>query len=306
MSAAATATSITRPSRTVEIVSKFVFIGLHLSPLLAIWTGVSLRAVLIGIALYWSRMFLITAGYHRYFSHRSFKTSRWFQFVLAFLGTACVQKGPIWWASTHRRHHKFSDTPEDVHSPVQRGFWYSHIGWIAANDHTHTDHRWVKDMNAFPELRWLGRYYFVAPVLLAIGCLLAAGWSGLVVGFLWSTIVLWHCTWTINSLSHVFGKRRYATTDTSRNNWFLALVTMGEGWHNNHHHYMNSANQGFFWWEIDVSYYILRGMAAVGLIWDLKKPPKQALVKDLIVAAPKPVVEEAAPPVAAPALGDAA
>jgi stearoyl-CoA desaturase (delta-9 desaturase) len=274
-----------RVNRIGEKVSLGVFLFIHLACLAAIWTGVTWRAVGIAVALYWVRMFAVTAGYHRYFAHRSFKTSRAFQFLLALVGTTCVQKGPLWWASVHRRHHRASDGPGDVHSPVQRGFWWSHVGWVVSDEHVDTDVRSVRDLARYPELVWLGTYHWVAPLTLAFACWLVAGWSGLIVGFACSTAILWHCTFTINSLAHVFGKRRYATTDASRNNWLLALITLGEGWHNNHHRYMNSVNQGFFWWEVDVSYYVLRALAAVGVVWDLRRPPARVLVEGALADA---------------------
>jgi stearoyl-CoA desaturase (delta-9 desaturase) len=303
----ADASDLVRPSHITERVSWVVFWLIHVGCVAAIWTGISARAAIIGVALYLLRMFVITGGYHRYFSHRGYKTSRAFQFILGLIGTMTVQKGPLWWASTHRKHHRFSDTELDVHSPKQRGFWYSHVGWVTSGDHIETDLRWVKDLAKYPELRWLGKYHFVAPVALAVLCYLAAGWSGLVVGFGWSTVLGWHITFTINSLSHVFGKRRFETGDTSRNNWILAILTMGEGWHNNHHYYQSTANQGFYWWEIDLTYYVLRALAAVGVVWDLRAPPEHVLElgregmrRGVVVGAPPapeaaPVVAEAAP-----------
>jgi stearoyl-CoA desaturase (delta-9 desaturase) len=268
---------VVRPSRIAERISYAVFWGLHFACLAAFWTGVSVRAAVLALVLYWTRMFVITAGYHRYFSHRTYRTSRLFQFLLGLVGTSTVQKGPLWWAATHRKHHRFSDEPEDIHSPRQRGFWHSHMGWITSQEFVATDLHWVKDLARFPELHWLGKYHFVAPSLLALACWWWAGWSGLVVGFGWSTVVLWHSTFTINSLAHVFGSRRYQTSDDSRNNWALALLTMGEGWHNNHHHYMGCARQGFFWWEVDASYYVLRALGAVGVVWGIKEPPAHVL-----------------------------
>ncbi len=268
-----------RRNRVTERISLFIFWGIHVACLSAIWTGVSARAVAIAIALYWLRMFAITGGYHRYFSHRTYKTSRWFQFALAWLGASSVQKGPLWWAATHRRHHRYSDLPGDVHSPRLHGFWQSHVGWIVGAKHVDTDMQLVKDLARYPELVWLNPFHWVPPVLLAALCYLIAGGSGLVVGFGWSTVALWHGTFTINSLSHLFGRQRFVTGDDSRNNWLLALITMGEGWHNNHHHYMKSVNQGFYWWEIDMSYYLLRGLAAVGLVWDLRRPPVRVLAQ---------------------------
>jgi len=245
----------------------------HLACVLVFFVPFTWAAVAVCAATFWLRMFAVTAGYHRYFSHRSFKTNRAFQFILALLGTSAVQKGVLWWASTHRLHHKFSDTENDVHSPIQRGFWWSHVGWILSNDYDQTDLKRVPDLARYPELCWLNDHFLVPPVALAVGLFLLGGMSWLVWGFFVSTTLLWHSSFTINSLAHVFGSRRYQTEDTSRNNLWLALLTMGEGWHNNHHHYMNSARQGFFWWEIDASYYVLRTLSWLGITWDLIEPP---------------------------------
>jgi len=224
------------------------------------------------VALYYLRMWLVTTTYHRYFSHRTFKTSRVFQFVLAFLAETSAQKGVLWWAANHRHHHRESDQPADVHSPLQDGFWWSHVGWILSDKYTETREEAIRDFARFPELRFLNRWYLLPPFLLAVGLFLIGGFPLLVWGFFVSTVVLWHGTFTINSLSHVFGSRRYKTTDTSRNNFLLALITCGEGWHNNHHYHQNTANQGWFWWEVDVSYYALKLMSALGLVWDLRLP----------------------------------
>jgi stearoyl-CoA desaturase (delta-9 desaturase) len=265
----------------------------HVMCLAALFTGVTWSAVGVCLFLFWLRMFGVTAGYHRYFSHRSYKTSRPFQFVLAVVGTLAVQKGVLWWAANHRLHHKESDQPGDVHSPVQRGFWWAHVGWILGPDFEATDLTRIQDMARFPELRWLNDHYLVPPVALAVLLYLLGGATWLVWGFFISTTVLWHATFTINSLAHVWGRRRYETTDASRNNVWLALLTMGEGWHNNHHCYMNSARQGFFWWEVDASYYILAGLARLGLVWDLHQPPRRLLVRERTAVAaemPAPVV----------------
>ncbi|MBI1814241.1 MAG: acyl-CoA desaturase [Deltaproteobacteria bacterium] len=250
----------------------------HVACALVLFTGVSWSAVAVGLATYWTRMFGITAGYHRYFSHRAFKTSRAFQFVLAVLGTTSVQKGVLWWAANHRNHHKYSDLPEDLHSPIQRGFWWSHVGWILSPDYDETLFERIPDMAKYPELRWLNQHYLVPPVTLAVALFMLGGMSWLVWGFFVSTVLLWHSTFLINSLAHVYGSRRYDTADTSRNNVWLALLTFGEGWHNNHHHFMNSVRQGFFWWEIDVSYYILKALSWVGITWDLIEPPARVRI----------------------------
>ena len=265
--------SIARPAdERVNWPRSIPFFVVHLLPLLAIFTGVTTRALILCAVLYFGRMFFITAGYHRYFAHKSYKTNRVFQFILAFGGASAAQKGALWWASHHRLHHRYSDTELDIHSP-QKGFWWSHVGWILANKYKDTDYDLIKDFSKYPELVWLNKHDWVAPWALGFASYFIAGWSGLLIGFFLSTVLLWHGTFTVNSLNHVFGKRRYATTDTSRNSAILAIWTMGEGWHNNHHYYAASARQGFFWWEFDASYYVLKGLSVVGVVRDLKVPP---------------------------------
>jgi stearoyl-CoA desaturase (delta-9 desaturase) len=253
------------------------FVVVHLVGFAAIWTGITWQAIAICVALYWLRIFAIGAGYHRYFAHRAYSTSRAFQFVLAVLSQSTAQKSVLWWAAKHRHHHLHSDTVEDVHSPRHKGFLYSHLGWIFARRHDTTDLVKIADFARYPELMWLHRYELVPAVILAVICFLVAGWSGLVVGFFWSTVLVYHATFCINSLAHVHGRKRYVTGDDSRNNWLLAFFTMGEGWHNNHHAYQSSVRQGFRWWEIDGTYYILKALSWTGLVWDLKAPPEQVL-----------------------------
>jgi stearoyl-CoA desaturase (delta-9 desaturase) len=262
------------------------FVGMHLMCLGVFVVGVSWVALGIALALYAVRMFAITGFYHRYFSHRAFKTSRALQFGFALLGATSVQRGPLWWAAHHRNHHRHSDTEHDVHSPVTRSFFWSHMGWFLTRGGFRTDRGAIRDLERFPELRWLDRFDILLPVLLATGLFLLGGWLErhhpalgtsaaqlLVWGFFVSTVVLFHATVTINSLAHRWGRRRYPTADESRNNWLLALLTFGEGWHNNHHHFPGAARQGFFWWEIDLTYYVLRLFALLGLVWDLKPVP---------------------------------
>ena len=272
--------SATKPSLNSMRDAGAAFWAVHVACLLAFYTGVSWSAFAVCLAMFWLRMFGVTAGYHRYFSHRSFKTTRAFQFILALCGTLAVQKGVLWWSANHRVHHKYSDQEGDVHSPVRNGFWWSHVGWILAADWEETQYDRIPDMAKYPELRWLNEHYLVPPVALAVILTLIGGLQWLVWGFFISTTVLWHSTFTINSLSHVFGSRRYETSDASRNNVWLALLTMGEGWHNNHHRYMNSCRQGFFWWEVDASYYILKALSWVGLVWDLQAPPARLLLPE--------------------------
>ncbi len=263
-------------------VTTVLFWAVHLAALIGIlYCGWSWRGVALAGGSYFVRMFVVTAAYHRYFAHRAFKTSRLFQFILALGAQSAAQKGVLWWASHHRWHHKYSDTPKDVHSAKLRGFWYSHIGWIAREDWTETDPAMVSDLSKFPELRFLDHasIEILPTVALALAFLFIGGAHGLVWGFFVPTVLLWHGSFSINSIAHLFGKRPYPTADDSRNNWLLAILTNGEGWHNNHHHYQSSANQSFHWWQIDVTYYLLRIMEVFGLVWDLRVPPPEVVAQ---------------------------
>lgn len=267
-------------------VNKFLFFALHLVPLLAFFTHVTTFDWIVCVTLYVVRMFFVTAGYHRYFSHRTFKTSRWFQAFLAFSSQTSAQKGILWWAANHRVHHRHSDTELDPHSRKVHGFWESHVGWIMGSSHEETDYSLVKDLAKYPELMWLNRYHWAPAFLLAVFVLLlgqlvnggnlhslSAGWSTLLIGFFLSTALLYHATFAINSLMHWIGKPRYITGDESKNSFPLAIISLGEGWHNNHHYYQSAARQGFFWWEVDVTYYVIRLLGALGLVWDIKEVP---------------------------------
>ncbi len=268
------------------------FIGMHLACLAIFWVDVQPIDWIVCGALYVIRMFGITAGFHRYFSHRSFKTSRGFQFFLAFLGQSSAQRGVLWWASKHRHHHKYSDTEEDVHSPVKHGFWYSHVLWIFSKQGRAPNYDLMKDFRKYPELVWLDKWERLPPFVLAVLVWAIFGWSGLVVGFFLSTVLLFHGTFTINSLSHVFGKQPYVTGDNSRNNLFLAIITLGEGWHNNHHHFPSATPQGFHWWQIDVTYYVLKVLSVFRVVWDLRLPP--AHVVEGVSKLPGATIEKAA------------
>jgi stearoyl-CoA desaturase (delta-9 desaturase) len=277
-------TPVGRQELCYSICGQFLF--MHLACLLAFWTGVSVAAVVVCIALYVVRMFAITAGFHRLFSHRSYRTGRLFQFMLAFVGTASYQKGPLWWAAHHRRHHLHVETEEDLHSPITRTIWQSHVGWFLTRESQATDVRLIPNLLKYRELRWLDKYYHLPPLTLAasmflLGLLLGryfpglgtSGWQMLIWGFFVSTVLLYHGTFTVNSAAHLFGGRRFETADNSRNNFLVALITLGEGWHNNHHHYPSSERQGLYWWEIDISHYTLRALAWAGVVSDLRKPP---------------------------------
>jgi stearoyl-CoA desaturase (delta-9 desaturase) len=244
------------------------------------------------VVLYAVRVFGVTGFYHRYFSHRTFKTSRPFQLFGAVIGNAAIQRGPIWWAAHHRNHHRYSDTEQDVHSPITQGFWRSHMGWFMTKEAFGTNERVVRDLLKFPELRFIERFDLLVPILLGIGLyglgayldakhpeLGTSGWQMFVWGFVISTVAVYHVTYSINSMAHVFGRRRFPTKDDSRNNFWLALATFGEGWHNNHHFYPGSARQGFYWWEIDITYYILVVLSWFRLVWDIRPVPDRVLVQ---------------------------
>lgn len=249
----------------------------HAAVLLVFVVGVSWPMVALAAALYAVRMFGITGGYHRYFSHRTYRTSRAFQFVMALIGAASMQKGPLWWAAHHRRHHRHSDQEGDLHSPGRQGFFWAHVGWILSTAHEETELQRVPDLAKYPELRWLDQWHAVPGVALAVGLFLWGGLPALVWGFFVSTVCCWHCTFMINSLTHMFGRRRYETKDDSRNSFLLAILTLGEGWHNNHHYWQSSTRNGFRWWEFDPTYYTLRALALLGIVWDLKEPPKHVV-----------------------------
>lgn len=272
--------------RDVEWYGSAAFLLFHLTPLLLFWTTWDWKWPLLAVASYYLRMFATTSGYHRYFAHRTYKTSRVYQFLIALLGSTALQKGVLWWAAHHRMHHRYSDLPGDVHSAKRDGFFWSHMGWIMSNDSMATPWDQIRDMAKYPELRWLDRFHLVPVVLYAAAMYALGGMEGLVWGFFISTILLWHGTFLINSGAHKWGTRRYESGDESRNNFWLALITLGEGWHNNHHTYMSSTRQGFFWWEIDVSYLILRAFSKIGIVWDLREPPLAAL-EDRRVASKK-------------------
>ncbi len=273
-------------SKKINWVGSIPFFTIHLLALGGFfyfgwsWSGVALAA-----GLYAVRMFGVTGGYHRYFSHKSYKTSRFFQFCLAFLAQSSAQKGALWWAAHHRVHHAKSDKEGDLHSAKLDGFWWSHVGWILSAQHDETDYSRIRDFAKYPELVWLNKHFLVPPTVLGVSLFLVGGWESLYWGLLVSTMFLWHGTFTINSLTHMWGSRRYETSDDSRNNLWLALITSGEGWHNNHHHYQRAVNQGFYWWEIDTTFYVLWTLSKLGVVWDLHMAPERIKVAG---AAPVP------------------
>jgi stearoyl-CoA desaturase (delta-9 desaturase) len=276
------------PPHTVRPTAVAGFLLVHLAAVAGVAVlGFSWKGVALCIASYYLRMFAITAGFHRYFSHRSFRLARVPQFLLALLGQTAAQKGVLWWASNHRHHHKYSDRPEDIHSPVQNGFWWSHIGWILSGLYDETDFSRIPDLAKYSELRWLNRNQYGATLIYALGLYLAFGWTGLIYGYFLSTVLLWHGTFTINSLMHLFGRRVFPTADQSRNSMLFALITMGEGWHNNHHYYPSSAAQGFRWWQVDASFYLLWLGEKIGVVKGLRRAPSLAVTQALALARSK-------------------
>lgn len=269
------------PRERINISFSIPFLLLHLMPLGMIFFPPSWGDIALCIGLYALRMFFITGCYHRYFAHRGYKLGRVMQFLVAFGGGTSAQKGALWWASHHRWHHRFSDTDRDPHNS-NRGFWWSHVGWIVSDKYNDTHYETIKDFAVYPELVWLNKYHLVPPTILGVVVWLFGGWSALFCGFFLSTILLYHGTFSINSLTHKWGKARYKTGETSKNSLILALVTLGEGWHNNHHYYASTANQGFFWWEIDISYYVIRVLSWLGLAKDLRLPTNRARFKNWI------------------------
>jgi stearoyl-CoA desaturase (delta-9 desaturase) len=279
----------------IEWLTSVPFFAMHAACVLIFWCGVSWAALATCAVLYIVRVGCVSAGFHRYFSHRSYKTTRIFQFVLAWIATSAVQKGPLWWAAQHRHHHAYSDTEADAHSP-RRGFWWSHAGWFLSGRFNTTDFRLIPDFAVYPELRFLNDYHIIPPVVLAasvaaFGAQLQHHWPDLhtsalqmlIWGFLVSTVLGYHATYVVNSLAHVFGRRRFATRDDSRNNLLIALITFGEGWHNNHHYAPSSERQGFYWWEIDITHYVLTVLSWVGLVWDLNGPPQRVYTDQMSI-----------------------
>ena len=274
------------PGEKLSLLVSLPFISVHVGALFALTISPSPFALFMVFLMYFIRMFGITAGFHRFFSHKTFKTSRAFQFILAYLATSSAQMGPIWWASHHRHHHKYTDEIEDPHTPTLKGFFWAHVGWIMSPSNVPTKEEYVGDLKRFPELRFLDKYHYLAPFsmavsLFALGEYMALnhsqyGTNGielLMWGFFVSTVILYHATFTINSVCHVFGYRTYDTKDGSVNNWLIAILTLGEGWHNNHHAFPNSERQGHKWYQIDICHYILWSLSKIGIVWDIRDVP---------------------------------
>lgn len=291
----------------ITLIESSPLVFMHLACIGLFWVGFSWTALAVCAATYAIRVFALTAGYHRYFSHNSFKTSRFFQFALAFLGGMSAQLGALWWAAHHRHHHLHSDTPEDIHSPHVKGLFWSHLGWIMCRKYAKTELDRIPDFARFRELRFLDRFHVIPPLVLGfslygLGNLLAArapqlgtsGWQMVMWGFFLSSVLVYHATFCINSLTHMIGTRRFNTNDKSRNSMALALITFGEGWHNNHHRYPVCTRQGLYWWEIDITYYLLKALSWFRIVWDLREPPAR-LYEEAATVPVRPLADAAAP-----------
>ena len=274
------------------------FVVLHISVIAVFWVGWSPISIAFAVFFYIIRMFGITAFYHRYFSHKTFKTSRTAQFIFAIIGASATQRGPLWWASNHRHHHVHSDKATDIHSPKQTGFLWSHMGWFLSKKNFKTNFERIQDFAKYPELKWIDRFDVVIPLIFALSTFFLGfflnrlfpslethAWQMFVWAYIISTIFVFHGTFVINSLAHVIGKRRFNTRDESKNSFILALITFGEGWHNNHHKFPGSAKQGLHWWEIDLSYYGLLLLEKLGIIWDVNKGPDKDQIQQAMLLA---------------------
>ena len=259
-----------RPRGSYRFGAVVPFAILHVAALGIVFTPFSWSLFAWFAGSYVLRMFGVTAGYHRYFSHRSYRLGRVAQFALALLAQTSAQKGVLWWAAHHRHHHGNSDEERDIHSPWRQGFWWSHAGWILSNRYDEYDPKRIADFSKYPELRWLDRHHWVPTVVYAAAILAVGGPLAFLWGYVASTVFLYHATFTINSLAHVWGSRRFETSDQSRNNFFLAILTLGEGWHNNHHYSMSSCRQGLRWWEVDLTYVALRALGFLGIARDFR------------------------------------
>ena len=260
-------------------------LGFHLACLAAFFVGFSWAAVAIFFVFYVIKGMGVTTGFHRLLAHRSYKTNRFVQFLLALAGSMAVQGGPLWWVAHHREHHAETDTDLDIHSPVTKGMWQAHMGWMMTDEAFNEKGTNSRDLHKFPEIKFLQRYYvwiLVAQIVFLFGLgaglnalypqLATSGLQFVVWGFFISTVFTWHVTFMVNSVCHRWGAQPYDTGDASTNNVFIGILAFGEGWHNNHHHYPNSARHGLRWWQADVTYMLIRALEIVGLASDLKLP----------------------------------
>ena len=272
MSSVATVPTESRYSH-VSVFTCIILVWFHVQAAAAFlsfsWTNVS-----VALALYWVAVGLgISMGYHRLHTHRGYKTFKWFEYFLAICGTLTLEGGPIFWVATHRLHHQYSDEPEDPHTPRVNGFW-AHMGWIIFGEAHHNDTermgRYAPDLGRDRFYRWLTTYHWVPLTTLGFVLLAIGGWGLVNWAIFLRVVVGLHATWLVNSATHMWGRRRFATKDESRNTWWVALLTFGEGWHNNHHAHPTSSRHGLAWYELDVTWLALKLLRALGLVWNVR------------------------------------
>jgi stearoyl-CoA desaturase (delta-9 desaturase) len=247
--------------------------GLHVGALLALLpSNFSWKAVGLAIFLHWVTGGLgITLGFHRLVTHRSFQTPKWVEYFLVFCGTLALQGGPIEWVGMHRIHHLHSDQGHDPHDSNQ-GFWWSHLGWMMYHAPAQSEvPRFTKDIADDPVYQFFQNYMVHIQVALGLLLFFVGGWSFVVWGIFVRAVVVYHCTWLVNSATHKFGYRTYEDSgDNSTNCWWVALLVYGEGWHNNHHAFQYSARHGMKWWEIDLTWMTIQLLQSLGLAWNVK------------------------------------
>ncbi|MBZ5674968.1 MAG: fatty acid desaturase [Acidobacteriia bacterium] len=252
----------------INWISLAVFSIFHLGAVAALFYF-SWPAVFAAVGLYWISLSLgIGAGYHRLLTHRSFHTPRWIEYILAVCGTLALEGGPIAWVATHRIHHQFSDKPGDPHTP-RDGKWWAHIIWTLVGNSTHNKTaqfaRYAPDLSKDRFLVWLSTYNYVPLLVLSALLLSFGGLPFLLWGVFFRVTMGLHVTWMVNSVTHIWGRRRFPTRDDSKNNWYVALLSFGEGWHNNHHAHPTSARHGLAWYELDMSWLAIRVLKMLGL-----------------------------------------
>src|SRR5438045_3132295 len=258
-------------------------VAFHIGAVAALFVF-SWKALLLAMVLWWVAASLgIGMGYHRLLTHRGYKTPKWVEYFLTICATLTLEGGPIFWVATHRIHHQYADKEGDPHSPID-GTWWAHMGWILTGKSMHHDTRtlahYVPDLANDKFHVWITKYHYVPMIMLAIALLATGGLPLLMWGIFVRTVLGLHATWLVNSATHMWGSRRFSTPHISTNNWFVALLTFGEGWHNNHHAHPTSARHGLKWHEVDVNWYGIWTLKILGLANQIKAVNLPKLLRD--------------------------